>query len=218
VSLRTSGFAGRVTGRMAVGGLLWILTLVFFAGQAIAQLGWTGTSYSLAHNTVSDLGTTVCQSAVRDGRTVDLCSPWHTAMNLGFILTGIFILGGLVLLRDCWPPRRLASLGLACLAYAGIGKIVVGLVPWNVDLTVHTVGGLGFLVGDAGLVFLGLALRMQNRAGATLAIVLGGLGLIGLLAAPAGIGIAERVADYPMFAWFVIVGASFARHARAQAF
>jgi hypothetical protein len=46
---------------------------VFFVGQAIAQANWAGTPFSLVHNTVSDLGTTACQNAVRDGRIVYLC-------------------------------------------------------------------------------------------------------------------------------------------------
>ena len=190
--------------------LLWILTLLFFAGQALAQSGWSGTPYSLVHDTISDLGTSVCQRAVRDGHAVDLCSPWHAAMNVAFVLTGLLIFVGLLLLGQRWPATRLARLGLVCLALAGVGKVVVGWVPWNVDYTLHTLGGLGFLVGDLGLICLGLALRSQRRW-AALAIV---LGAIGLLTAPAGTGIAERLADYPMFVWFVLVGIAALRDAR----
>ena len=196
--------------RTALGGVLWILTLVFFAGQALAQSGWTGTPYSLVHDTISDLGTSVCQRAVRDGHAVELCSPWHAAMNVAFVLTGLLIFVGLLLLGQRWPATRLARFGLVCLALAGVGKVVVGWVPWNVDYTLHTLGGLGFLVGDLGLICLGLALRSRRRW-AALAIV---LGAIGLLTAPAGTGIAERLADYPMFVWFVLVGIAALRDAR----
>jgi hypothetical membrane protein len=206
-----AGAEGRT--RTALGGVLWILTPVFFAGQAFAQAGWSGTPYSLFHDTISDLGTTVCQRAVRDGHAVKLCSPWHAAMNVAFVLTGLLILVGLLLLGQRWPATRLARLGLVCLALAGAGKVVVGLVPWNVDYTLHTLGGLGFLVGDLGLICLGLALRSQRRW-AALAIVLGAIGLLGLLTAPAGSGIAERLADYPMFVWFVLVGIAALRDAR----
>jgi hypothetical membrane protein len=190
--------------------LLWILTLLFFAGQALAQSGWSGTPYSLVHDTISDLGTSACQRAVRDGHAVELCSPWHAAMNVAFVLTGLLIFVGLLLLGQRWPATRLARLGLVCLALAGVGKVVVGWVPWNVDYTLHTLGGLGFLVGDLGLICLGLALRSRRRW-AALAIV---LGAIGLLTAPAGTGIAERLADYPMFVWFVLVGIAALRDAR----
>ncbi len=202
--------------RAALGGIFWMLTVVFFVGQAIAQANWAGTPFSLVHNTVSDLGTTACQNAVRDGRSVYLCSPAHTAMNVAFVLTGLLILAGLALLRDRWPSTRLSQAAVSCLALAGIGKVLVGLVPWNVDFAVHTLGGLGFLVGDVGLLLLGLTLRAERRWSA-LALVLGDVGLFGLLTAPAGIGLAERLADYPMFVWFVLVGAGAIRHTRPAA-
>jgi hypothetical protein len=49
----------------------WILTLLYFVAQAVAQAAWQ-TSYSLIDNRVSDLGNTEC------GRTlanVYICSP-----------------------------------------------------------------------------------------------------------------------------------------------
>lgn len=43
--------------RLSLGGAAWILTLLYFVGQIVAQAAWT-TPYSLIDNRVSDLGNT----------------------------------------------------------------------------------------------------------------------------------------------------------------
>ena len=45
--------------RLPVGGAAWVLTLLYFVGQIVAQAAWT-TPYSLIDNRVSDLGNTAC--------------------------------------------------------------------------------------------------------------------------------------------------------------
>jgi hypothetical membrane protein len=96
---------------LLLGGASWILTLLYFIGQAVAQAAWR-TPYSLIDNRVSDLGNTAC------GRTLAntyLCSPLHTVMNTTFVLTGVLILVGLFLTRSIWPRRRLTTWGLILL-------------------------------------------------------------------------------------------------------
>lgn len=94
--------------RLLLGGGSWILTLLYFIGQAVAQGAWT-TPYSLIDNRVSDLGNTAC------GRTLAntyICSPLHAVMNTTFVLTGVLILVGLFLTRSIWPQRRLTTWAL----------------------------------------------------------------------------------------------------------
>ncbi len=103
----------------------WILTLLYFIGQAVAQAAWT-TPYSLIDNRVSDLGNTAC------GRTLAntyICSPLHAVMNTTFALTGVLILVGLFLTRSIWPRRRLTTWGLILLGVAGLGTTLVGPEP-----------------------------------------------------------------------------------------
>src|SRR5579863_280116 len=110
---------------LAVGGLFWILSLEFFVGQAIAQLAWTGSPYSLVNNVISDLGITVCKTVRGDY----LCSPLHTLMNASFVVTGVFVLFGLYFTRSVWPKGKATKIGLWFLFFAGLGKILVGLAP-----------------------------------------------------------------------------------------
>jgi hypothetical protein len=80
---------------------LWILTLEFFAGQAVAQAAWR-TPYSLLTNSISDLSNTACGSwppasvhlASLGLSATYVCSPRHSVMNVSFSATGVLILLG----------------------------------------------------------------------------------------------------------------------------
>jgi hypothetical membrane protein len=220
------------TEQLVLGGVLWISTLVYFVGQAIAHAAWK-TPYSLIDNPISDLGITTCgtwpppgvgtQIAARLGTPHGyLCSPLHDVMNVSFILTGALLLLGLYVTRTQWPRRRLTTWGLAFLSLAGLGKIVVGLAPENV-LIPHAIGGLGNPCGSIGLVLLGLAVLRERRWVGIFSIVLGGVGLLALpagsllvLAIGHGTGAAERVGNYPVIVWAVVLGISLMRRSWAS--
>ena len=142
-----------------VGGAAWVLTVLYFIGQMVAQAAWK-TPYSLIDNRVSDLGSTAC------GRTVAntlICSPLHAVMNLTFILTGGLILVGLFLTRSIWPRRRLTTWGLALLGVAGAGTMLVGLSPENVNVVLHVIGALNIPAGNVAMILLGLAIWRDRR-------------------------------------------------------
>jgi drug/metabolite transporter (DMT)-like permease len=52
------------------------------------------------------------------------------------------MLDGAVLTRAIWPRRRVTWLGVAFVVLAGVGGILVGLAPANVNLAVHGAGAL----------------------------------------------------------------------------
>jgi hypothetical membrane protein len=124
--------------RLLVGGAAWVLTVMYFIGQIVAQAAWP-TPYSLIDNRVSDLGSTVCGSTLANTL---ICSPLHAVMNLTFVLTGMLILVGLFLSRSIWPRRRLTTWGLVLLGGAGAGTMLVGLSPENVNVVLHVIGAL----------------------------------------------------------------------------
>jgi hypothetical protein len=57
---------------LLLGGGSWILTLLYFIGQAVAQAAWR-TPYSLIDNRVSDLGNTACGRTLAN--TYLCCDP-----------------------------------------------------------------------------------------------------------------------------------------------
>lgn len=198
--------------RVLSGGICWIATLEFFPAQAIAQAAWKGSDYSLAGNAISDLGVTACGKITIAGQAGYYCSPLHNLMNASFAVTGLLMLLGLYLTRPVWPARRLARWGIALFTLAGMGKVLVGIAPGNVNYGLHSLGGLGIIFANIGMILLGSAANeMKERWIRPLSLSLGILGLIGevfFLAHRAfgGAGTAERLADYPAFAWMLVLG------------
>lgn len=206
--------------RLMSGGICWIATLEFFAAQAIAQAAWKGSDYSLAGNAISDLGVTACGRISIAGQPGYYCSPLHSLMNASFAATGTLMLLGLYLTLSIWPPGRLTRWGIALFTLAGIGKIIVGVAPGNVNYGLHSLGGLGIIFANIGMILLGSAVSGTSDWWIRrLSVSLGILGLIGevfFLAHRAfgGAGAAERIADYPAFAWMIVLGVCRIRLAR----
>lgn len=200
-----------MTREVALGGVCWLLSLEFFVGQAVAQSAWR-MPYSLIDNPISDLGSTTCQIIHLGSSHRFVCSPWHVVMNASFILTGVLILLGLFFTRHAWPRRRLTTWGATFLVLAGLGKIVVGVAPENLNPTLHELGSVGIICGNLGLLFLGLAIKQARRWLAGVSLFLGSCGLLGVLlfvGQTGGRGATERVADYPLIVWMVVFGLCF---------
>jgi hypothetical membrane protein len=186
---------------------LYILSVQYFAVQAVVALDWSP-PYSLARNTISDLGNTRC--GIYGSRLV--CSPLHGVMNASFILLGLTMtLGSLLMLRR-FPGSRAAQVGLAAMAISGIGVLMVGAFPENSVPALHGTGaGITFLVGNAALIVLGYALKLPASlrfysflSGIVALVALGCFAsghYLGL-----GEGGAERVVAYPQTAWLIVVG------------
>ena len=192
-----------------VGGAAWVLTVLYFIGQIVAQAARTS-PYSLIDNRVSDLGSTACGRAVAN---TFICSPLHAVMNLTFVLTGVLILVGAFLTRSMWPRRRLTTWGLVLLGLAGAGTILVGLSPENVNVVLHVIGALNIPAGNVAMILLGLAIWRDHRWMARFSVVAGVFGLLGLLAGPFlvictghGGGLVERIALYPLIIWLTVFG------------
>jgi hypothetical membrane protein len=198
-------------GRVMAGAVFWVLTLEWFAGQAIAQAAWT-TPYSLSQDYISDLGVTRCGTYRILGETSYICSPLHNVMNASFVLAGLFMAAGVVLLRGIWPRRPLATAGLVLITLAGVGKIGGGLAPGNTDMPVHDLATLGILGGGIGAVLLGCALwRLTpwQARGFLAAGVAGTVGVVLMAAAPTyhlPAGAFERVASWPLVVWLAVLG------------
>lgn len=139
--------------RLAIAGAIcWVLTLEYFIAQAIAQVKWP--TYSLSQDDVSALGITTCGPFTdpSTGETIYACSPWHVVMNAGFVLLGVLTILGVFFLRGAWPRRRLTTVGLILVALGGLGEILAGFAPGNVDLVVHSLGALlHWICGSIGL-------------------------------------------------------------------
>jgi hypothetical membrane protein len=183
--------------RLRWGGLAWLLTLQFFVVETVAQLRFGG-AYSRADDVISDLGASY--------------SPAAALMNASFVLQGVLIAAGALLLRPALP-RSVGRLAVLLLAVAALGVVVVGIVPLDADRTVHAVGAVAYLAGSSlGLLALAHALRPRSELLGSVVAVLGVLATGATIFFVAGItrylgnGGTERVAAYALPVALAVVG------------
>jgi hypothetical membrane protein len=185
---------------------LWMCCFQFFVAEQIARLGWTG-HYSMARNYISDLGS--AQSSL------------HWVMNASFILQGLLISVGALLVRGFFPAKPAYRVALVLFAIAGVGVLMVGLAPEDVNPSLHIKGAIAhFLGGNLAMIVLALAGIRQvtestaQRSKNWLTIAAGSIGLLATLAlafreAPSWrleTGIVERMAAYPLPPWLTWKG------------
>jgi hypothetical membrane protein len=204
---------GRVN-RVTAAGAIWVCAAQFFLAQVIAQSRWT-TPFSLATNYISDLGNTTCglYPAVK-GKYV--CSPWHTLMNVSFVLQGVIILAGAALARPAFARLRRAGLVFPLLVVTALGMVGVGSFPEDVNNGAHVVSaGTQFITGNVAMILFGIAAHRARRwrAFAVFSITSGSAGLLAtaLFAQGYGLGLGvgglERVAAYTLPVWLITAGA-----------
>lgn len=203
------------------GAIAWIVAVQFFVTQVVVASAWSR-PFSLRLDYISDLGNTAC-GPYPAGSTNLVCSPWHAAMNLSFIVLGITMIVGARLTRSVFPAGWVRSVAASLFAMAGVGVILVGIYPENTDNARHVVGaGVNFVAGNIAMIIYGLALAQQperHRALMQFSLVTGTLGLLATLLFVTGqflglgLGGMERVAAYPMTVWQIVAGIALLRSA-----
>ncbi|MGJ3189485.1 DUF998 domain-containing protein [Paenarthrobacter nitroguajacolicus] len=168
--------------RANIGGWAQLSVVQYFVAEAAVIEAWAGPEpYSRATGYISDLGAVSC--GVYEDRAV--CSPLHWLMNASFVVQGLGILLGAVFLtagllcvaarpgvaarrfravaHDSLPTRVLTAPWMVAVAIriltavAGIGTVIVGLVPEDLDSPWHFAGALMFFIGGGfALLLLGI--------------------------------------------------------------
>lgn len=200
-----------------LGPLIWFATVEYFVIQYFVAASWP-IPYSLLRNPISDLGNTNC--GVYEGRHV--CSPQHELMNFAFVALGVLMAAGAPLIGQEFRERRLAVVGFGGMALAGVGTVLVGLSPENVNHTLHVLGAAGpFFVGNVALIVLSCTLVMPMSV-RVLSGTAGGVGLVGVFLFVLGVDLGlgqggmERVAAYPQTIWLIIFGMYMSRNHYAK--
>ena len=201
------------------GAIAWVVAVQFFITQIVVATAWPR-HFSLKTDYISDLGNTVC-GAYPTGSTHLVCSPWHLAMNLSFMVLGITMIVGAWLTRDAFPSGWVRTLAAVLFTLAGIGVFIVGMYPENTNNARHVLGaGVNFVSGNIALIVFGLALaqRATHRSLMTVfSLFCGAAGLFATLLFVSGhflgigLGGMERVAAYPMTVWQIVIGVAFLR-------
>ena len=190
-----------------LGPILYVSSIQFFVVQIFVAMRWNP-PYSLTRDTISDLGNTACGTF--NARLV--CSPLHGLMNVSFIVLGVAMAAGSVLISRQFASSRAATTGLAAMAISGVGVIIVGIFPENSIPAFHGLGAaIPFTVGNAALIIMATApmmpmvLRLYSFLSGALAI----LALVGYSShhyLGLGEGGIERVVAYPQTVWLIVIG------------
>ncbi|MEX0172068.1 DUF998 domain-containing protein [Streptomyces sp. LMG1-1-1.1] len=185
----------------------------FFVIHGIAESAWVR-PYSWARNNISDLGNAHCAlQAEPEPRYV--CSPEHGLMNASFVALGVLLVVGVVLTAGVlWRENRTAAAARLLLAGAGVGFVLAGLAPADVDENQHVLGALLIMAaGNIGLVLAGFGLseRIPTRLRwGTAALGVTAFAALGLFLSRQylglGMGGMERVAAFPVLLWALAAG------------
>jgi hypothetical membrane protein len=176
--------------RFYVGALAKLSVLQYFVAEAAVIGVWAGAEpYSRRTGYISDLGAVACGEF--SGR--DVCSPAHLLMNASFVVQGLGMMVGALLLgsallccaaRTGVPLRRgrvpgrahgrarwgagvvAAAAARLLTGTAGAGTVIVGLVPEDAGSAWHVAGALMyFAAGALALLVLGWLWLRQTPLG-----------------------------------------------------
>jgi hypothetical membrane protein len=201
-----------------IGPALWMLSALYFLAQIVVGWVWNP-PYSVIKNTISDLGNTRC--AQYGGSYV--CSPRHDLMNAAFILLGVVMAAGSLLIYQEFTEtgareRMAARIGFSGLAIGGVGAMMVGIFPENVHHMLHVVGaGLAIGGGNLGILILGFVLPLpEGLRGYMVFFSIISMTALVLFAAQRyfgiGAGTMERIAAYPETLWLIRFGLYMSRN------
>lgn len=205
----TSTAPGRVTTHAGL--LMWAaqpLYVVIELAVAAAAIA----PYDLARNTISDLGAVTCTSIDYPFGPVPVCSPWHALLNASFVVFGVLLAVGAVLLRPLLPRGPAATVSTVLWVIAGLGSAATGLAPLDQGVVAHLVVSTPvFLAQPPALIMLGVALRRERPAVGRWTVAVGVLTLVTTAAyllvagSPDVGGLVERLALWPVFLWQAVV-------------
>ncbi len=212
---REPGKAGKTT---KLGAALWIACCQFFLAEQVVRRHVRG-PYSMALDTISSLGA-LHPFGARAAQPTST-SPLHGLMNSSFLLQGVLILLGALLVRRHFAGGLLLAATFLLFEAAGAGVFLVGLVPEDAGSPLHVLGAAGhFVCGGLAMLLLGVwLLRQKQRSefGGTFSILAGTMALTATLSLGIGLasgwapvewhmGAVERMAAYPLPAWLTIAG------------
>jgi hypothetical membrane protein len=223
--------------RFYAGALAKLSVLQYFVAEAAVIGAWAAPApYSRRTGYISDLGALRCGEF--SGREV--CSPAHLLMNASFVVQGMGMMVGALLLSSAVigiaartgmrlslaPGKRPTSIpafaarGLT--VTAGAGTVVVGLVPEDAGSGWHLLGALMyFAAGGLALLMLGWLWRTQSPLGGFI-LACGAVSLAALITgAVTGMqvpepGTLERLMGYPVTIGTAAVGLVVAQRVRRE--
>ena len=190
---------------LVLGAAMWLVRPVYVVIELVVAAATVG-GHDLIDDTVSELGAVECSQA--------LCSPRHELMNGTFVVIGLLLAVGALLLL-----ARLGRTVTALLVVAGCSSVATGLAPLDGDATLHAVAAAPlFVCQPLALLLLGRRLwRTHGRL--AVALVLTGTvtagATFGFVVMDAGEGLFERLALWPVLVALAAVAVTLLERGRS---
>jgi hypothetical membrane protein len=199
---------------LTAAGILWISNLQFFLVQLLVARSFIP-SFSIKNNTISDLGNTVCGPY----GSREVCSPDHLWMNLSFVILGITMIAGSILLIRNLPKNKYQNTGLIFMALSGVGTILAAIFPENSISSFHILGAaLSFIFGNMAVIIVSASKpKFMSELFQNISILMACIALILLLFMVTnnylwlGLGGIERIVAYVQTIWMTSVGVMIVR-------
>ncbi|MFC7374676.1 MULTISPECIES: DUF998 domain-containing protein [unclassified Brachybacterium] len=198
--------------------VLWAVQVLYVPIE-LAAAAWSTAPYSLAHNTISDLGAVTCTSIPYHSQHVPVCSPAHVAVNGAFILFGAAMAVGAVLLRPQLPTGAMMTAAVALWVMTGLSSIGTGLTPLDQLLTLHVIVSLpGIVLSGVAMALTGAVLARSWDPRWWRLVAIGALSLVSGVVLLVRLevqwgGLIERFALWPSFAACTVVALAALRRA-----
>jgi hypothetical membrane protein len=190
---------------------MWLVQPLTVLAEFVVAAGVT-VPYSFVDNTISDLGASTCTSVEYPFGLVPVCSPGHSLLNGSFIILGLFLALGAILILRVLPPGPARTTSMVLWVISGLSSIATGLVPLDQDLILHVlVSEPIFFAQPLAIITLGLAFRPHRPALAWSGLAIGAITLAATAAfharpeSPHLGGLLERLALWPGYTWVAIV-------------
>jgi hypothetical membrane protein len=194
---------------------LYIVCELVVAAAAIAP-------YSLVDNTISDLGATTCTTIGYPYGDVAVCSPLNLVVNGAFVVFGVLMALGALLLRAWLPQGAAATTAVVLWVITGLSSTATGLVPLDRDLDLHSLVALPALITQSLALLVSAYVLRHRRGPSRAALAAGALSLVGLVAFLARTGSAElgglfeRLAFWPGYLWLPVLALVVLRERHGQ--
>lgn len=128
-----------------IGMLSWMALLLYFPIELII-ISRTTKPYSFMDQAMSDLGVLSCGYNTYPLSVHEICSPMAHEMNIIFILTGMLVAAGAVLLHHFWNGTRWTIVATVLLVIYGLGYTVSGIYPADVNFLAHTLPAIPTMI------------------------------------------------------------------------
>lgn len=202
------------TGAVTLGVVLWLVQPLSIVVELVAA-ALSRAPYSLRDNTISDLGATTCTTIPYPAQDVAVCSPAHALVNGSFVVLGLAMAVGALLLRSRLPGRP-ATAATVVWVVAGLSSVGSGLTPLDRQLELHALVSVpAILLCGVATALTGVSLAAADRrwhgltAAGVVSVCCGALMLVRLEVADGGL--LERAALWPSFLALALVAVHLAR-------